>query len=41
MELTIVVCVLAVLSAIAMPTATRLVDRIRVRAAVTEIESLF
>ena len=40
-ELTIVVCVLAVLSAIAMPTATRLVDRIRVRAAVTEIESLF
>ncbi|HKR10375.1 MAG TPA: hypothetical protein VJS39_14365 [Gemmatimonadaceae bacterium] len=40
-ELTIVICVLAVLSAIAMPTATGLVDRIRVRAAVTEIESLF
>src|SRR5256885_1855531 len=40
-ELTIVICVLAVISAIAMPTATGLVDRIRVRAAVTEIESLF
>ena len=40
-ELTIVICLLAVLSAIAMPTATGLVDRIRVRAAVTEIESLF
>jgi Tfp pilus assembly protein FimT len=40
-ELTIVICVLAVLSAIAMPTASGLVDRIRVRAAVTEIESLF
>ena len=40
-ELTIVICVLAVLSAIAMPAASGLVDRIRVRAAVTEIESLF
>ena len=40
-ELTIVICVLAVLSAIAMPTAAALVDRIRVRAAVTEIEALF
>ena len=40
-ELTIVVAVVAVLSAIAMPTATRLLDRIRVRAAVTAIESMF
>lgn len=40
-ELTIVICILAVLSAIAMPAAATLLDRIRVRAAVTEIESLF
>lgn len=40
-ELTIVIGVVAVLSAIAMPTANNLIDRIRVRAAVTEIESLF
>lgn len=40
-EVTIVICILAVLSAIAMPAAGRLLDRIRVRAAVTEIESLF
>jgi prepilin-type N-terminal cleavage/methylation domain-containing protein len=40
-ELTIVVGIVAVLSAIAMPTASKLLDRIRVRAAVTEIESLF
>ena len=40
-ELTIVICILAVLSAIAMPTAASLLDRIRVRAAVIEIESLF
>ena len=40
-ELTIVVGVVSILSAIAMPTMTRLLDRIRVRAAVTEIESLF
>ena len=40
-ELTIVICVLAVLSAIAMPRAAGLVDRIRVRAAVTDVESLF
>ena len=40
-ELTIVIGVVAVLSAIAMPTASNLIDRIRVRAAVTEIESLF
>ncbi|HJQ11937.1 MAG TPA: prepilin-type N-terminal cleavage/methylation domain-containing protein [Gemmatimonadaceae bacterium] len=40
-ELTIVIGVLAVLSAIAMPVMGNLLDRIRVRAAVTEIESLF
>ncbi len=40
-ELTIVIGVLAVLSAIAMPVMASLLDRIRVRAAVTEIESLF
>ena len=40
-ELTIVICILAVLSAIAMPVAATLLDRVRVRAAVTEIESLF
>ena len=40
-ELTIVIGILGVLSAIAMPAMRRLVDRVRVRAAVTEIESLF
>ena len=40
-ELTIVICILAVLSAITMPAAATLLDRIRVRGAVTEIESLF
>ena len=40
-ELTIVIAMVAILSAIVMPTAAKLLDRIRVRAAVTEIESLF
>ena len=40
-ELAIVIGILSVLSAIAMPSMTRLLDRVRVRAAVTEIESLF
>lgn len=40
-ELAIVVGILSVLSAIAMPSMTRLLDRVRVRSAVTEIESLF
>ena len=40
-ELLIVICILAVLSAIAVPAAATLLDRIRVRGAVTEIESLF
>ena len=40
-ELAIVIGVVAVLSAIAVPATATLLDRIRVRAAVTEIESLF
>ena len=40
-ELTIVIGVVSVLSAIAMPGMTKLLDRMRVRAAVTQIESLF
>jgi prepilin-type N-terminal cleavage/methylation domain-containing protein len=40
-ELTVVLGVVAILSAIAMPPATKLLDRIQVRAAVTEIESVF
>ena len=40
-ELTIVVALVAILSAIAMPGMTRLLDRIRVHAAVTQIESTF
>ena len=40
-ELTIVIGVVSVLSAIAMPGMTGLLDRMRVRAAVTQIESLF
>ena len=40
-ELTIVIGVVAILSAIVMPAMTTLLDRIRVRGAVTEIESLF
>ena len=40
-ELTIAMVVIAILSAITMPAAAGLLDRIRVRSAVTEIESLF
>lgn len=40
-ELIIVIGIVGVLSAIAMPAMMRLVDRVRVRSAVTEIESLF
>lgn len=40
-ELTLVIGIFGVLSAIAMPAMTRLVDRARVRSAVTEVESLF
>ena len=40
-ELTITLCILSILSAIAMPWAGKLLDRVRVRGAVVEIESLF
>ena len=40
-EVTIVLGILAVVSAIAMPPAINLLDRIRIRAAITEIESVF
>ena len=40
-ELTVSVCILCVLSAIAMPLAGKLLDRVRVRGAVVEIQSLF
>jgi len=40
-ELTVTVCILGVLSAIAMPWAGELLDKVRVRGAVVEIESTF
>jgi prepilin-type N-terminal cleavage/methylation domain-containing protein len=40
-ELTVTVCILCVLSAIAMPLSGTLLDRVRVRGAVVEIQSLF
>ncbi len=40
-ELTITICILGVLSAIAIPWAGELLDRVRVRGAVVEIESTF
>jgi prepilin-type N-terminal cleavage/methylation domain-containing protein len=40
-ELTITLCILSVLSAIAMPWAGKLLDRVRVRGAVVQIESTF
>jgi prepilin-type N-terminal cleavage/methylation domain-containing protein len=40
-ELAITLCILSVLSAIAMPSAGKLLDRVRVRGAVIEIESVF
>ena len=40
-ELTVTVCILCVLSAIAMPLAGKLLDRVRVRGAVVEVQSLF
>jgi Tfp pilus assembly protein FimT len=39
--MTITLCVISVLTAIAMPQAAKLLDRIRVRGAVTDIESAF
>jgi len=40
-ELTITICVVAILSAIAMPWAGELLDRVHIRGAVVEIESTF
>jgi prepilin-type N-terminal cleavage/methylation domain-containing protein len=40
-ELTVTLCILSVLSAIAMPWAGNLLDRMRVRGAIVEIESVF
>ncbi|MEO8579110.1 MAG: prepilin-type N-terminal cleavage/methylation domain-containing protein [Gemmatimonadales bacterium] len=40
-EVTITLCILGILSAIAMPSARALIDRIHVHGAVMEIESLF
>lgn len=40
-ELTIVIGVVAILSAIAMPATATLLDRVHLRAAIVEIESLF
>jgi Tfp pilus assembly protein PilE len=40
-ELTIMMCIVALLSAIAVPSAGKLLDRVHVRGAVLEIESAF
>jgi prepilin-type N-terminal cleavage/methylation domain-containing protein len=40
-ELTVTLCILSILSAIAIPRAAKLLDGIHVRGAVIEIESLF
>ena len=40
-ELTVTVCILSILSAIAIPWAGRILDRVKVRSAAVEIESLF
>jgi prepilin-type N-terminal cleavage/methylation domain-containing protein len=40
-ELTVTICILTVLSAIAIPRVGEFLDKIRVRSAVAEIESLF
>lgn len=40
-ELIVAVCIMSILSAIAMPWAGELLDRVRVRGAVLEIESTF
>ena len=40
-ELTVTLCILGVLSAIAMPWAGELLDRVHIRGAVVEIESTF
>ena len=40
-ELTVTICIVGVISAIAMPSVAKLLDRVHVRGAVLEIESLF
>src|SRR6266446_4506829 len=40
-ELTVTICILGVISAIAMPSVGKLLDSIHIRGAVLEIESLF
>ncbi len=40
-ELTVTVCILSILSAIAIPWAGKVLDRVKVRSAAVEIESLF
>ena len=40
-EIIVTICILGVLSAIAMPSAGKLLDRVHVRGAVLEIQSLF
>ena len=40
-EITVTLCVLSVLSAIAVPWAGKLLDRVQVRGAVLEVESVF
>jgi type IV fimbrial biogenesis protein FimT len=40
-ELTVTICILGVISAIAMPSVGKLLDSVHVRGAVLEIESLF
>lgn len=40
-ELTVTICILGVISAIAMPSVGKLLDRVHVRGAVLETESLF
>ncbi len=40
-EITVTLCILSVLSAIAVPRAGKLLDRVQVRGAVLEVESIF
>jgi prepilin-type N-terminal cleavage/methylation domain-containing protein len=40
-ELTVTVCILSILSAVAIPWAGKVLDRVKVRSAAVEIESLF
>jgi prepilin-type N-terminal cleavage/methylation domain-containing protein len=40
-ELTVTICILSILSAITIPWAGRVLDRVKVRSAAIEIESLF